>query len=55
MKNVAWKLVPTPFYFSKNIFKKESEEVCMLIRRNSDRFGTTYLIKVARLKNLIFQ
>ena len=44
MKNMAWKLVPGFFQFSKNPRKKESEEVCVLIWTNFDSFANTYLI-----------
>ena len=44
MKNLAWKLVPSPFNFQRILCKKESEEVCMLILTNFDSFATPYVI-----------
>ena len=46
MKNVAWKLVPSPFNFQRILYKKESEEVwmCMLILTNFDIFAITHLL-----------
>ena len=44
VKNLAWKLVPSPFNFQRILSKKESEEVCMLIWTNFDSFAVTYLI-----------
>ena len=44
MKNVACKLVPSPFNFQRIFCKKESEEVCMLTLTNFDIFAITYVI-----------
>ena len=44
MKNIAWRLVPSPFNFQRIPCKKESEEVCMMILTNFDIFAITYVI-----------
>ena len=44
MKNVAWKLVPAPFYFPRILRKKDPEEVSMLIWTNFDSFAIKYLM-----------
>ena len=43
MKNMAWALVPGPFWFQRNICKKESEEVYLLIWTNIDSFAIKYI------------
>ena len=44
MKNVAWKLAPGPFRFQGIFYKKDSEEVSMLICTNFDSFVIRHLI-----------
>ena len=44
MKNMAWAPVPGPFNFERILFKKESEEVSMLIWTNIDSFAIKYVI-----------
>ena len=43
MENVTWKLVPGPLNLQRNLCKKVSEEVCVLIWTNLDSFANTYL------------
>ena len=42
MKNVAWRLVPGPFYFPRTLCKKDSKEVSMLIWTDFESFAITY-------------
>ena len=44
MKNLAWKLVPGLFNFQQILFKKESEEVSLLIWTSFENFANTCLI-----------
>ena len=43
-EDMAWKLVPGPFYFQQILCKTDSEEVSMLMWTNFDGFAITYLI-----------
>ena len=43
------------FNFQRILCKKESEEASVLIWKNFDSFANKYLMKVACLKNFIFQ
>ena len=47
MKNVAWKLLPDPF-FPRIICKKDSEEVITLIWKNFDSLFITYVSSLFR-------
>ena len=44
MKSVAWKIIQALFNFQGSLYKKESQEVNVLIRTDFDNFANTYLI-----------